>query len=342
MQCPECATTAPAPARFCHRCGAALPGDGPTSPAQTEGGAAAPAPRRERGPERDTSVLTASRRSGATVRDCPSCGASNSPMRELCGRCGADLESGVRPPRPTTPAPPADRQEPPHARSRRPTWRRVLVLVVSAAAVVGLIVLALALAGLGPFADSAEIPEASFASDVYGERPAPLPLSDIATTTTLPPSGGERYGAPQMADGDPTTAWNSDGEVHEDGVGERIDLFLEQPGWIDRIVIANGHQRDAESYADNARIRRAELVLDGRQRLSVRLEDLGRQRQVIELPQPRLTTTVHLEVTETFAGDTYPDLAVSDIALEGWTAQGEDVETARIRAERARAVPRGR
>ena len=145
-----------------------------------------------------------------------------------------------------------------------------------------------------------------------------------------------------MVDDDPTTAWNSDGSQLEDGVGETIDLFLAEPAWVQRLVIDNGFQRDADTYADNARIRRALLQLDGGEQVTIRLEDLGLQRQAIELPEPVLTTTVRLEVTEAFPGDTYADLAVSDLELHGWTAVGQDAEIAQDRAEVDRAAPRTR
>lgn len=341
MQCPECETATSPTARFCRRCGTALPtdADGPEGAAvrAEEAPAVASEDRPDAAGERDTSVLATSRSGGGATRDCPACGAPNSPRRELCGRCGADLETGVSPPRAQdtdAPAPPRTSRSP-QRHPRPPGW-----LVVGAGAVVVAGVLGgLALAGLGPFAPGSDLPEATFAADVYGERAAELPLSDIAAATAHESGGGEDYGARRMVDGDPATAWNNDGDVNEHGVGERIDLYLADPAWVGRIVVDNGFQRDAEAYADNARISRAELVLDGGQRYSVRLDDLGLQRQAIELPEPQLTTTVRLEVTEVFEGDTYQDLAVSEIVLEGWTARGEDLVVAETRADRRRAVP---
>lgn len=340
MQCPECQTDLEAGARFCRHCGA-----GVEDPDRTE--ARAPVAGRARtgagqadahtAEDLETSVSTTSSAEGP-FRACPSCGAPNSPRRELCGRCGVDLETGVTPPGATEderPAPGRPAAPPASRRAATPGW----LLGVGALAVIGLLILALSLAGLGPFAGERSIPDAEFASDVYGDDPGPLPLSDIAASSALEPSGGESYGAPQMVDGDPTTAWNNDGSQTEDGIGETIDLFLAEPAWVQRLVFRNGFQRDSESYADNARIRRAEVLLDGGERLSIRLEDLGLQRQAIELPEPMLTTTVHLEVTETFEGDTYPDLAVSDIMLEGWVARDGDAEIARERADRARGAP---
>lgn len=367
MECQQCGTEASAGARFCRRCGVELAGSSdadataagtprvggeaplrgttgaadavtearrPVEAATAGAGAAAP---RHTAQDLETSVV-ATPADDAARRSCPSCGAPNSPRRELCGRCGADLDTGASPPRltdddvPDAPKPPTS---PTHGPRRLSPWAVAGGALVAVAAVVG----ALTLAGFGPLAGEPSLPEATFTQEVYGDDLDTLVLSDIATSSTLPPSGGESYDATQMADDDPETAWNSDGSQAEDGVGETIDLFLAEPAWVQRLVISNGHQRDSESYADNARIRRAELRLDGREVLTVRFEDLGLQRQAVELPEPMLTTTVRLRVTEVFPGDTYPDLAVSGIGFEGWVARGEDVEIAEERAEVARAAP---
>jgi hypothetical protein len=345
VQCPSCDTTASAGARFCRRCGVPLGEEGGTdrtaeqAPVTPDGSAAPTTPPHEA----DTVALASPDDPVEDSTACMACGAANSSRRELCGHCGADLETGVVPPVADDDAAPR-----PRTRSRRggtgrehhrvlPVW----LLVVGLLALVGVIVLSLSLAGLGPLAVGTSLPEAEFDAQAYRGQPAPLPLAEIATSTTLDAGNGD-YDASQMADDDPETAWRSDGERFEDGVGETIDLHLAEPVWVERISVNNGFQRDADSYAEHARIRRAELVFDGGERISIRLEDLGLQRQAIELPEPRLTTTLRLEVTESFPGDTTPHLAVSDVVAEGWQARGEDVEIARERAEQARAAARTR
>ncbi len=340
MQCPECQADAAEGARFCVRCGATLPTmeaappDGDEVPTPPDG---ADAPAAHTPQDLETSVLASPSAPDEGTRTCPSCGAPNSPRRELCGRCGADLETGVSPPRPVEAEPSTEHgpAEPERERRRLSPWLVVAGIVLVAA----LVALALTLAGLGPLAEGGSSPDPEFDAAAYEGQAAPLLLSDIATSSALPSSGGESYDATQMVDDDPRTAWNSQGSQAEDGIGETIDLFLAEPAWIERLVINNGFQRDAETYADNARIRRAQLRLDGGEQVTIRLEDLGLQRQAIEFPEPVLTTTVHLEVTEAFSGDAYPDLAVSDLELHGWPATGEDVEIAEQRAETDRAAP---
>ncbi len=336
MQCHQCQTTASPGARFCRHCGVALDVPEAADPPRGRSAGEAGSPRSDE-PE-DTITTSPEAPAGPLV--CPACGADNHVRRELCGKCGADLVTGIAPPSAVDDA--APRPEPRGRGGTHGRGLRVGLAVAGALALVALIVVALSLAGLGPLAGVASLPGAEFDPEVYADEPAPLALTEIATSTTRGPAGGEPRDASQMADDDPATAWTSDGSRFEDGVGETIDLYLAEAAWVERLVVNNGLQRDAEEYAHHARIRRAEVLFDGGERISIRLEDLGLQRQAIELPEPRLTTTIRLEVTETFPGDTTPDLAVSDLGLEGWSAVGEDVEVARERDERARAAGRAR
>lgn len=334
MQCPECQTPTSSAARFCHACGTDL---GAARAAESQ------VPRTGRtdvAPE-EVTTRVAAQEPATDLRTCSSCGAPNSWRRDLCGRCGADLDSGISPPRPDpaagggSPVAGAPRATPDDGRR----WPWVLGAGIGVAV---LVAVGMTIAGLGPLAGEPSLPTAAFDDTRYAGEAQALALSDIATRTTLPSSGGEEYEPTLMADDDPDTAWNNDGAQLEDGVGETVDLFLEEPAWIHRLVITNGFQRDSDAYAANGRIRRAEVTFDGGERVLIRLEDLGLERQAVELPEPRLTTTVHIQVTETFEGDTHPDLAVSDLLLEGWVADDEDREVAEERAEVARAAPPAR
>jgi hypothetical protein len=264
-------------------------------------------------------------------RSCPNCGAPNSIRRELCGRCGADLDSGAIPPR-AEPRPVAPTAED-DADTVPDVTRRWLGGVVLTAVLVLLLLVGLGYAGFGPFDRGPEVPQANFEAERYDGDPRSLDLSDLATSTTLDPQGGEVYEATNMADGDPTTAWNSDGDRNPDGVGELIDLFLQEPAWVQRIVLRNGDHGDRDAFAANARLKRVQVTLDGGTTVVVNFLDEATQEQAVEFSQPELTTSMRIEVLETFAGDTQPDLAISSLELEGWIAEGDDVDIARDRAK---------
>lgn len=327
VRCSACGTVATPGARFCRSCGIGL-----ESPAQPDARDARRAPDSETTGELDlvsrTSADVSPPSSGAALRTCPSCGGPNSASRELCGRCGADLETGTVPPRPD--GRPAGTPQPAGPPRRRWVGPALLVLTVLLATVGGL-----AAAGLGPFADHAvAVPPVEFDEQAYGGDADRLAVAEIATRTTLEPQGGTSYDPARMVDDDPSTAWNSDGTVEEvaGGVGERIELLLEEPAWVSQIVVRNGDQRDADAYASNGRIQRARVTLDGGVVLLVNLLDEGLAAQAVDLTEPVLTTGVSIEVLDVFEGDTHPDLAVSDLALHGWPAAGDDVEVARERA----------
>lgn len=267
-------------------------------------------------------------------RACPSCGADNRGDRELCAACGADLDSGQIPPRAN-----ATRTAGTVPSSDDRPRGRVGVLWVLLAIVLGvvLVLVGLGLAGVGPFARGGpELPEVSFAPDAYPGEKGPLTLTEVATRTTLEEFEGEPAGAAAMADDDPTTAWRSDGDAtpDEDGEGgEDIDLLLEEPAWVSRVVLRNGSHADPETYVDASRLREARLIFDGGVSVVVDLQDAGLTEQEIELPEPQLTTVVRIEVREVFPGSEHDDLALSDVRLEGWAATGDDVELAARRAE---------
>ena len=336
--CQECGTPATPGARFCRSCGVALIVRPTAAPAAASG-----APSTGRAPVDDETTGELERIGHTTgevtppqglpaLRPCPNCGGPNSPHRELCGRCGADLETGTLPPRADPRATPPTGAPPPH---EEPSRSR-LVAALGVLLVLGLLIGGLAYAGVGPFGgDDLGVPSATFDEGAYTVEPDRLAIAEIATLTTLPAQGGQVYDASQMVDDDAGTAWNSDGAdpAAENGVGERIELVLESPAWVERLVIRNGDQRDADAYAANGRIRRAQVTLDGGIVLLINLLDEGLSAQAVELTEPVLTTGMRIEVLDTFPGDTHPDLAVSDLELQGWPAQGEDLDLAQRRAQ---------
>lgn len=167
----------------------------------------------------------------------------------------------------------------------------------------------------------------AFDSNAYPGSPEPLAAATVTATSFLPPAGDNHYEPTLVLDADPTTAWNSDGTVRNDGIGEVLTLELAEPAWITTLEFANGYQRDDVRFLANARIARAAIVFDDGSRVNVVLLDqTGFQR--LPLPGPMLTTSVRVEILEVFPGDTYHDLAVSEFSLIGHVATGADREHA--------------
>lgn len=263
-------------------------------------------------------------------RTCPSCAAANRPARELCARCGVGLDDGVLPPHPVR----REAPDPPVIEPRTVAPHRWLVPIVGAVALVVILVLALTLAGLGPLASGPDVPGADFDADRYDDEPGPLTLSDVATRTTAPDADAEAAAA--IADGDPTTAWRSDGNAAADrDVLDTIDLVLDEPAWIEALELRNGDHLDREAYDASARLREVRLRFDGGVVVTADLLDLGLRAQQVVLPEPVLTTVVRIDVLRAVEGPN-DQLALSGVELVGWLATGDDVELA---ADRARAEP---
>jgi hypothetical protein len=245
-------------------------------------------------------------------------------------RCGVDLEDGVLPPQAVR----GEAPDPPVVEPAPRAHHRWLVPLIGGLVLVGVLVLVLTLVGLGPLARGPDVPGAEFDAGRYRGEPASLVLSDVATRTTSEDADAEAAAA--IADGDPTTAWRSDGTAVADReVLDTIDLVLDEPGWVDRIELLNGDHLDREAYDESARLREVRLRFDGGVVVLADLLDIGLRAQAVELPDPVLTTVVRIDILRAVYGPN-DQLAVSGIELFGWPAAGDDVALAE---ERAAAEP---
>lgn len=263
---------------------------------------------------------------------CRACGAPNAADRDLCGACGADLATGetglsveplVGAGNTFALAGSGSR------RAARRWWLPVLAVVAVIAGVVG----ALAWLELGPFAEPDEIPPVAFAPERYTDDPDTLALTDVATLTMRAPDGDRTFTPERMVDGDPFSSWHGDAASLPPGTDEKVDLFLEEPSWVTAVILANGDHLEPDAYADAARIQRVELVFDGDVRVAATLLDQGLESQIVELPEPLLTTAVRIEIVESVPGLEREDVALSRVELVGNVADEQDAEVAEERAD---------
>lgn len=263
----------------------------------------------------------------APPRTCPACGAAAHPERELCAACGVDLDTGA--PLPVAPAHVsvgprgsgtalADRLHSALHHVRDRLVLAVLGVVLAAAFLVG----GFAVAGRGPFAPPDVLPAVGFDPASYPEEPGVLLVREVGS---VPPSGGEEA----LLDGSAGTAWRA---VRDPSGSVRLFLVLDEPAWITRVVVLNGDQSSPDAYERSGRAQRILLVLDGGRRVGVDLLDIGRDRQVVALPTPELTTIVEVELVQAFDGVRADDIALSGIELLGWIAVGDDRSQAIVRA----------
>lgn len=361
QRCPHCAASLAPPGRFCTSCGRAVdhgPGprasrvnDAPAADAGDPAGAAAPvlagasarstasgAPASAPAARRTERALPPASGRGAS-RACTSCGAVNARARELCLVCGLDLDPTDRTAVPPRTRPSAD--EPGPRGVRRGRVVSVVVALTAVIVVMVAITIGLALAELGPFAvEDAPLPPVAFPAGRYPQLPESLELSGVATLTSAPPAGDRVFSPDRMVDGDPTTAWRAAAPSRPADTDETVDVLLAAPAWVTSLVISNGDHHDATAYEASGRVQRAALRFDGDVLVGATLLDLGRQRQLIALDTPVLTTAVRLSLVEVLPGVRSQDPALSSIEVRGHAADAADSALAQDRAaERPAAGP---
>lgn len=263
-----------------------------------------------------------------TLRGCSVCGSREPAARELCGRCGADLDHQhpVAWPRAVNPDVPTVASER-RIQSAGGWWPLAMVAIMSVVVIAGLFA-----SGVGPFSRATTPPPpAALDGEIYAEPRVLLELTDIATVTMSPPEGDREFSPVQMVDDDPATAWRS--QPYRDGEREIVDLYLAEPSWVEMLLVRNGDHLEADAYASADRVHRALVTFDGGVRFIVDLLDIGRIPQAIELPAPILTTTVRIEIVEVFRGSGEVGTAISDLELRGRIAVDDDVDEVLARAE---------
>lgn len=270
---------------------------------------------------------------GSTL--CRACSAENASDRLICGACGVDLDTGetglaVEPVPVEMTIPASSGRRSTRHRSR---WGMLVLVIVAALAVVGGVVGALAVLGVGPFASGEQVPDVEFVPGRYTDEPQTLVLTDVATLTMRPPEGELTFTPERMVDGDPFTSWHQDASALPENTTEKVDLFLEEPAWVTAIVLANGDHLEPEAYAAAARIQQVELIFDGNERVAATLLDQGLEPQIVELSEPALTTTLRIEIISSIPGQDSDDVALSRVELFGHVADGTDVDLAARRAE---------
>lgn len=171
-------------------------------------------------------------------------------------------------------------------------------------------------------------------------RIGPDDVVEMSASSVLSPQGGSDYGPENLLDLDFTTAWCPGGS--SGGAGSWIEIELE-PCLVGEIYLLNGYTKSEASLAANSRIRSL--------RLTVGCDDdnpltdygyCGNETEVIELEDPGWigvnaenftapavcicsyadigapANRIRIEVLDTYPGDEYQDLCVSEIVIAGY------------------------
>lgn len=140
-----------------------------------------------------------------------------------------------------------------------------------------------------------------------------------SATSVQRPDGGITYTVGNTLDGDPSTAWNSDGARDGRGPGISLTYDFATPVDLTRISLRNGYQKVRPNGVDlwerNERIKRLLVVTDSGQ-WTWDLEDV-KEPQTLAQTFGR-TRSVRLKILEVYASSKYTDVAISEIAFTGF------------------------
>jgi len=267
--------------------------------------------------------VTAVGASSPSGRRCAGCGRANDERRELCAVCGADLATGL--------ALEIGRREGARPRTRSDRRERVSLVMLGVLVVVVAVVGPLVLLGLGPFAPTERLEPALLLRAAYPGEPVVLAVETVATSSTAVLADRD-LSALNLIDGDGASAWVGL-PLAGDEAGEVIELVLERPAWVARIQFRNGDQTSPTAYESSERVQRGQLSFDGGRDYRIDLLDIGLQAQVLELPEPELTTRITIRVDRTFAGTGERGVAIAEVTPIGWLADASDTALARQRAQ---------
>lgn len=250
------------------------------------------------------------------MRRCRTCGAQNSARRDRCGRCGADLETGVaRRPRHAG----ASDDEPADAAADVGRSTRIVIAVLVVGAIIGTLAGLVAMSRVG---DDPAAEGSAFDEGVYGDESRTLEVSSVTASSTRDPVGERRFDAASVTDGDAATAWVA---AVDDGVGETVALRLQEPSWVGSVSFWNGDQLDDHTFRQRGRPTTVLIHVGGTPRYEVTLLDRPGE-QAVTFPDPTLGRSVVVEVVDVAAGEDGAEAALSGLELRGWVARGADRE----------------
>jgi len=141
-------------------------------------------------------------------------------------------------------------------------------------------------------------------------------------SSTLPASGGNRYGAFNLGDASLSTAWIEGAPGH--GVGESITITFGALPEANHGVgfrgleIVNGYAKNPKTWRENSRVKRLSVAHNGRFVFELALADtVAPQAFHFQDIRIRPGDRVTLTLLDVYPGDKFGDTAISEINLYG-------------------------
>lgn len=146
---------------------------------------------------------------------------------------------------------------------------------------------------------------------VYGSGCTESP-SVANSSSKLAQNGSNTYGASNLIDDDPRTAW-VEGKT-DYGIGEYFEVNLPHGSY--NIAIFNGYQKSYDSWRNNSRVKKFKIYGDNKLICFVVLQDLmGHQN--FDLPTDNVYKRYKFEIVEVYPGLKWKDVAISEITSMG-------------------------
>lgn len=146
---------------------------------------------------------------------------------------------------------------------------------------------------------------------VYGSGCTESP-SFANSSSKLAQNGSNTYGASNLIDDDPRTAW-VEGKT-DYGIGEYFEVNLPHGSY--NIAIFNGYQKSYDSWRNNSRVKKFKIYGDNKLICFVVLQDLmGHQN--FDLPTDNVYKRYKFEIVEVYPGLKWKDVAISEITSMG-------------------------
>jgi hypothetical protein len=142
------------------------------------------------------------------------------------------------------------------------------------------------------------------------------PLAVTASSSFSSGDGSRHYPPEDAFDGNPATAWNNgDGGP---GRGQWLEVRFDGPRGVERIRMGAGFDPESgrgDAFPRNSHVKRVRILFDGGHPL---VRDVGNDDRVAVFENVGVTaTTVRFVFEDVWEGTRWPQLAISEITIEG-------------------------
>ena len=150
-----------------------------------------------------------------------------------------------------------------------------------------------------------------------GEHCTPIEIwggaASFCTSSELSPQSGNRYGALNLFDNDPKTAWVEG--LDDEGIGEYLAIEFDDRRDVQAIDLLNGYTKSERLFYRNGRVRTLRVTGSNGARAEVTLRDDGNW-QRIELDGFDDVSWLRLEIGSVYSGSHYTDTAMSELRFQ--------------------------